>query len=233
MKGHAFAFSLLLLLLPHFALTQVSDPQAVLLTNWARAVLTSASGVNKGEISRNLPKIDTPPPQTLVGIPSQRINIGQQTKFLPDLVLLDQKGRRVHFYSDLIKNKIVLISFFYTTCSNTCLRQGRVFADLQNELGDRLGKDIFLISVSIDPKTDTPERLRSWSKQYGVRKGWTLVTGGRSEMEKLVGHLTGNPLGRVQIHVPFIYLGNDKKAHWTTTYGLAAPKILAKQIEEM
>jgi protein SCO1 len=173
------------------------------------------------------------PPPTLFGIPYKQINVGRETKFLPDMVLLDQDGQQVRFYSDLIKDKSVLISFFYTSCSYTCLRQGKVFSDLQNELGDRLGKDIFLISVTIDPETDTPERLKSWGKQYSLRKGWTLVTGGKIEMEKLVGHLTGNPLGRLQTHVPFIYLGNDKKSHWTATYGLAAPKSLVRQIEEL
>lgn len=190
-------------------------------------------GADNGGVASGRPNNTILPPPTFIGIPAKQINVGGETKFLPDMVLLDQDGRQVRFYSDLIKGKTVLISFFYTTCSYTCLRQGKVFSDLQNELGDRLGKDIFLISVTIDPETDTPERLKSWGKQYSLRKGWTLVTGGRIEMEKLVGHLTGNPLGRLQTHVPFIYLGNDKKSHWTATYGLAAPKNLVRQIEEL
>lgn len=175
----------------------------------------------------------TPPPVTLRGIPSKQIMLGQQAKFLPDLALRDQDNRQVRFYSDLIKGRNVLISFFYTTCGSTCLRQGKVVAELQDELGDRLGRDIFLISVTMDPETDTPKRLKAWSKQHGRRKGWTLVTGGTAEMEKLVGHLTGNPLGRLETHAPFIYLGNDKKNHWRATYGLSTPKTLIKQIEEL
>lgn len=173
------------------------------------------------------------PPPTLMGIPCKQISIGQTIKFLPDLMLLDQNGRRVRFYSDLIKGKLVLISFFYTSCSYTCLRQGKVFSDLQAELGERLNKDIFLISVTMDPETDTPQRLKSWGARYGLRKGWTLVTGGKIEMEKLVGHLTGNPLGGQEMHAPFIYMGNDRKNRWTATYGLAAPKTLVKQIEDL
>jgi protein SCO1/2 len=172
-------------------------------------------------------------PPTLTGIPCKQINVGRETKFLPDLVLLDQNGRKVRFYTDLIKDKSVLISFFYTSCGYTCLRQGKVFADLQTELGKRLGKDIFLISVTRDPGTDTPERLKSWGKQYGARKGWTLITGRKTDMAKLVGHLTGDPLGRPEMHSPFIYIGNDKKNKWAATYGLATPKTLVKQIEEM
>jgi len=181
---------------------------------------------NKGEAA-------IPPPLTLRGIPSKQIMIGQQAMFLPDLALLDQDNHQVRFYSDLIKGRNVLITFFYTTCGSTCLRQGKVFSDLQNELGDRLGRDIFLISVTMDPERDTPQRLKTWGEQHGRRKGWTLVTGRTAEMEKLVGHLTGNPLGRLETHAPFIYLGNDKKNRWIATYSLSAPKNLMKQIEEL
>ena len=172
-------------------------------------------------------------PLTLRGIPSKQIMVGQQAKFLPDLALVDQDAHEVRFYSDLIKGKKVLVSFFYTTCGSTCLRQGKVLSDLQKELGDRLGRDIFLISVTMDPETDTPQRLKTWGQQYGRRNGWTLVTGKTAEMEKLVGHLTGNPLGRLQTHAAFIYLGNDETNHWIAPYGLSAPKELIKQIEEL
>ena len=190
-------------------------------------------GVDNGRVARARPNDEIHPPPTLIGIPCKQITVGKEIKFLPDLVLLDQNGRQVRFYSDLIKDKTVLLSFFYTTCTYTCLMQGKVFSELQAELGERLGKEVFLISVTMDPETDTPERLKSWAAQQGVRRGWTLVTGGKVEMAKLVGHLTGNPLGRIEMHSPFIYLGNDRKNRWAATYGLAEPKQLVKKIEEM
>ncbi|MGA9767574.1 MAG: SCO family protein [Blastocatellia bacterium] len=189
--------------------------------------------LDKSKVARNRPDDKARPPATLFGIHCKQINVGKETKFLPDLVLLDQDSRRVRFYSDLIKDKVVLISFFYTSCTYTCQMQGKVFSELQTEIGERLGKDVFLISVTMDPETDTPERLKDWAAQHGLRKGWTLVTGSKDEMAKLVGHLTGNPLGRIEMHSPFIYMGNDKTDNWAVTYGLAAPKKLAKKIEEM
>lgn len=167
------------------------------------------------------------------GLQATRIQVGTETKFLPDLLLLDENGRKVRFYSDLIKGKTVLISFFYTSCTYTCLIQSDVFSRLQAELGDRLGKEVFLISVTIDPETDTPQRLKTWGAQHGLKKGWTLVTGSKGDMSKLVGHLTGNPLGRIELHSPFIYIGNDKKNSWAATYGLAEPKELIEKLEEM
>jgi protein SCO1/2 len=190
-------------------------------------------GLDNGKVARSRPDNGVQPPPTFIGIDCKRINVGKETKFLPDLLLLDQNGRRVRFYSDLIKDKIVLISFFYTSCTYTCLMQGKVFSELQAELGERLGKEVFLISVTMDPETDTPERLKNWAVQHGLREGWTLVTGSKNEMAKLVDHLTSNPLGRIEMHSSFIYIGNDKKNNWDAPYGLAAPKELVKKIEEL
>ena len=172
----------------------------------------SGPAQNPGPIQRTEPAR----PSSLIGIQARQIQVGIETKFLPDLLLQDQNGRRVRFYSDLIKDKIVLISFFFTSCTSTCPTQAEVFSNLQVALGDRLGKKVFLISVTIDPETDTARRLSTWGAQHNVRKGWTLVTGAKDDMRKLVGHLTGNPLGRIDLHSPFIYIGNDQNSRGNT-----------------
>lgn len=212
----------------------------ILLCSWlmagqklSAATQADRSILDKGKTARSQADMKALPPPNLTGVRGKPIQVGTETKFLPDLALFDQNGRRVRFYSDLIKDKRVLISFFYTSCTYTCLMQGKVFSELQAELGERLGKEVFLISVTMDPETDTPERLKSWAVQQGVKEGWTLVTGSRDDMTKLVGHLTGNPLGRIEQHSSFIYIGNDQKNNWAAAYGLAAPKKLVKKIEEM
>src|SRR5215510_1800366 len=100
---------------------------------------------------------------------------------IPDVVLRDQEGRKVRFYSDLIKDKVVVLSFFYTSCNYSCTMQGQTFSKLQSLLGDRLGKSVFLISVSTDPAKDTPQLLKAWGKRYDVQSGWTLATGKPAE----------------------------------------------------
>lgn len=94
-----------------------------------------------------------------------------------DLRLLDERGKKIRFHSDLLKGKTVVMGFFYTICEFICTMQGQLFSRLQSRLGDRLGKDVHLVLVSMDPATDTPRRLREWGAKYGVRPGWTLVTG--------------------------------------------------------
>jgi cytochrome oxidase Cu insertion factor (SCO1/SenC/PrrC family) len=142
---------------------------------------------------------------------------------IPDVEVLDQNGRKLRFYSDLIKGKTVAVNFIFTTCTYVCPMQGGSFSKLQLALGDRLGKDVHLISVSTDPSKDTPERLKAWGARYGVRPGWTLVTGGKPEIDQLLRELTGEPAGTGK-HAPAALIGDFDKGQWSGIYGLAEPE---------
>jgi len=162
-----------------------------------------------------------------------RIKIGNLDIPLLDLELLDQDGKRVRLYTDLIKDKVVILSFFYTSCEYVCSMQGRNFAALQAKLGARMGKDVFLILVTRDPQVDTPQKLKSWGIEYGVKPGWTLLTGGTKEVETLIGIFTGDKTGPVEAHSTGIYIGNDAKGRWIYSDGLLAPDLLIKSIDGM
>lgn len=151
---------------------------------------------------------------------------------IPDLVVRDHEGRKVRFYSDLIKDKVVVLSFFYTSCLYSCSTQGKTFSALQSLLGDRLGKSVFLVSVSTDPAQDTPVRLKQWSKRFGAQPGWTLVTGDVSEMNKLLVPFTGNPAG-AGMHLPTTFIGNAKTGAWTSATGLFAPEDLLNALNTL
>jgi protein SCO1/2 len=144
---------------------------------------------------------------------------------LPDLILLDQEGRKVRLYSDLIKGKVVVLTFFYTSCAFVCTMQGTTFSKLQTLLGERLGKSVFLVSVTTDPATDTPQQLKAWAARYHVKPGWTLVTGGEAELNKLLPQFTGNPAGR-GMHGAMTFIGNDRNGVWMSTRGVLAPEEL-------
>jgi protein SCO1/2 len=148
----------------------------------------------------------------------------------PDLELLDQEGRAVHFYSDLIKGRVVAINFIFTTCTTICPPMGATFSKVQTLLEKKLGKDFFLISVSVDPLTDTPERLKAWSAKFDRKEGWTLVTGNKSEVDRLLKTLGAyTPLK--ENHTPLVIIGNDASGEWTRAYGLAPAARLAEIIE--
>jgi cytochrome oxidase Cu insertion factor (SCO1/SenC/PrrC family) len=142
---------------------------------------------------------------------------------------LDQNGRQVHFFSDLVKNKVVAIDFIFTSCEAICPRMGATFDKLQQLMADRIGRDFFLISISIDPLTDTPERLKAWSKQFNAGPGWTLLTGAKPDVEallKALGAFTPNK----DYHSAIVLLGNGASGAWVRTYGLTAPSKLVDLI---
>jgi len=139
---------------------------------------------------------------------------------IPDVEVLDQNGNALHFYSDLIKGKTVAINFIFTNCTTICPPLAATFARVQKDLGDKTGRDVHFISISVDPLTDTPERLKAWGAKFKAGDGWTFVTGDKQEIEKLL-YALGASVSRREDHTPTVIVGNDLKGVWTRTYGLA------------
>ena len=91
--------------------------------------------------------------------------------------LVTQDGKKVRFFDDLIKGKVVAINFIFTGCSAACSMETARLRDVQDLLGDRMGKDVFFYSISIDPDNDTPEALKHYADKFKVGPGWTFLTG--------------------------------------------------------
>jgi protein SCO1/2 len=151
---------------------------------------------------------------------------------IPDVNCLDQNGKKLRFNTDLVKGKVVVISFIYTSCTYLCARIGESTARLQKALGDRVGRDVYLISVSTDPVTDTPEKLKSWATRLKAKDGWTLVTGEKAEMDQLLRVLTGDATGN-KTHSPVLLIGNEAKNVWTESYAFESLARLIEQIDRV
>jgi cytochrome oxidase Cu insertion factor (SCO1/SenC/PrrC family) len=150
---------------------------------------------------------------------------------IPDVPVVDQRGRKLNFYSDLVRGKTVAVNFVFTTCTTICPPLTATFRKVQQELGDRVGRDVELISVSVDPVTDTPERLTSFSEKFKAGPGWTFVTGGKPEIDSLLKALGASAPDKND-HTPMILIGNDVAGYWTRTYGLSPAATLVKAIDE-
>ena len=151
---------------------------------------------------------------------------------IPDIELLDQNGRKIHFYTDLVKGQTVVINFIFTTCTTICPPLGATFARVQKELGDKVGRDVRFISISVDPATDTPERLKAWGAKFHAGDGWTFVTGNKPQVDELLRAL-GASSARREDHSPTILIGNDAHGAWTRTYGLANTSQLVQIINDV
>ena len=150
---------------------------------------------------------------------------------IPDVELLDQNGRKIHFYTDLVKGQTVAINFIFTTCTTICPPLGATFARVQKELGDKVGRDVRFISISVDPATDTPERLKAWGAKFHAGHGWTLVTGNKPQVDELLRAL-GASSARREDHSPTVLIRNDTHGTWTRTYGLAKTSQLVQIIND-
>lgn len=151
---------------------------------------------------------------------------------IPDVVVSDQDGKKLNFYTDLVKNKKVILNFVYTSCNGICPATGGNFAKLRTALGPKVGKDVFMITVTTDPETDTPERLKTWSKKFNPTPGWTLVTGSVENITRLLEVFTGDGVS-TGYHVPAICIVDDAKNSQKWNYGLAPIDELLRMVNDM
>jgi protein SCO1 len=108
---------------------------------------------------------------------------GPLARHFPNVTLRTQDDREVRFYDDLVRGKLVLINFIYTNCDGICPGSTANLVALQKRLGDRLGRDVFIVSVCIDSARDTPDSMKSYAGHFGTGPGWTFVTGTQEDVD--------------------------------------------------
>jgi cytochrome oxidase Cu insertion factor (SCO1/SenC/PrrC family) len=150
---------------------------------------------------------------------------------IPDVRVYNQDGKPRNFYSDIIKGNTVAINFIFTTCTTICPQLTATFRRVQQNL-PKSALRVQLISISVDPATDTPERLHEFAAKFKAGPGWTFVTGGKSEIDSLLQAL-GAGVGAKNDHTSIILIGNDITGNWTRTSGLSSPAAIEKLIEQV
>lgn len=155
---------------------------------------------------------------------------GASAKYFPSLVVLTHEGRKAWFYDDLIKGKIVGINFM-SVRGEAKLPVTANMAKVQDLVGERLGRDVFLVSITTDPEHDTPAALEAFAKQHGAKDGWVFVTGKPEEINTLMHHLGAHGHGGgAGNHHSFRY-GNENYARWASFHALAQPEEIAQRFD--
>jgi protein SCO1 len=152
--------------------------------------------------------------------------------YFPDVSVVTHDGRTLRFYDDLIKDKVFVISFLFTTCRDVCPLATARLAELQEKLGDSMGRDIFFYSLSIDPETDTPERLKEYAKTFGAGPGWLFLTG-KPEDIHVIRHKLGERSKVLSDHRNEILLGNGATGLWARNNVLGDLNSLALTVRGM
>jgi protein SCO1/2 len=148
----------------------------------------------------------------------------------PDVTLTTQDGVQVRFYEDLVKGKAVAVNVIYTSCTDECPLETARLAQVQRLLGDRMGRDIFFYSISIDPERDRPKVLKTYAGKFGAGPGWLFLTGRKDDIKLLARKLglsrSSDALNR-DGHASSLMLGNDPAGQWMRTSAVDNPRFLA------
>jgi protein SCO1/2 len=156
--------------------------------------------------------------------------------YFPNIELVNQDGKTVHFYDDLIKGKIVAINFIFTHCGDSCPAETASLRQVQKLLGDRMGKDIFFYSISIDPEHDTPTVLKEYAERFkiGSDSGWSFLTGSKKDvtlLRKMLGlYREEVASAKLAEHTTSFMIGNEATGQWVKRSPFDEPKVLARQL---
>jgi len=161
-----------------------------------------------------------------------------QQLHLPNLPLISHEGKRVLFYDDLVKNKVVTFNFFFANCDEICPLVTANMVKVQKLLGKQVGRDIHMYSFTLKPEEDTVEVIRSYRQKFGIGSGWTFFTAKPADMEKLrtaIGFTYPDPVidaDKTQ-HIGNIRYGNEPLMYWSACPGMAKAKWVTETLELM
>jgi protein SCO1/2 len=170
--------------------------------------------------------------------PSKSNHLTRSKSAFPNVPLVTHEGKVVRFYDDLIKNKTVMINFMYARCGDICPGMTANLRFVQKEFGDRLGRDIFMYSISLDPEHDTPEILKAYVELFQIKSGWTFLTGKKTDIEELrkqLGFSFSDPKldkDKTQ-HIGVVKFGIEPLERWGMSPALGNPKYIAEYLRWM
>jgi len=157
---------------------------------------------------------------------------GPARRYFGDAVLVDQHGKPHRFYTDLVHDRIVVIDVFFTHCTSSCPMLAGTFAKLQDHLGERLGRDAYMLSISVDPQHDTPDKLEDYAQRFQARPGWYFLTGDRAQVEQTLRRL-GLWVDQPNDHNALVLVGNDRTGLWKKAFGLARPEAVIDVVDSV
>jgi protein SCO1 len=153
-------------------------------------------------------------------------------RYFTDVVLVNQDGEKMRFYSDLLRDKVVIINSFFGTCKGSCLPMNRNLEKVQEALGDHIGRDVYIISISVDPTVDTPASLKEYAKKLNARLGWYFLTGDKENVDFALKKL-GQFVTDKQDHLNVVIIGNEHTGLWKKAFGLAPSDDIVKVVQSV
>ncbi|WP_439858634.1 SCO family protein [Pseudomonas sp. MBLB4136] len=163
---------------------------------------------------------------------------GVDDSYFPNVPLYTHEGEQVRFYDDLVRGKIVTVNMMYVDCSGACPTMTSNLRRVQELLGERLGKDVFMYSITLQPALDRPEHLQEYVRQQRLLPGWKFLTGEPADVERLrfgLGFYDPDPEvdRNLATHTGMLRVGNDRNQRWTMAPALANPERIISTINHV
>lgn len=206
-------------------MSRIAARLAFVCLGWGALLLEGRMVVHAQEAER-------PRPQPALSEATQAAQAGSVDVRVLDLDLVNQEGESVKFKSDVVNDKLVVMNFIYTRCTTACPILSLTFTRLQNMLGARLGKEVMLVSISVDPNTDISSRLKEYARKHHAGPGWVFLTGDKSSITKVLSGL-GVSISRISDHPVMILVGDGRLGVWTRHYGFPSPEQILARLDEL
>ena len=150
-------------------------------------------------------------------------------EYFSNVVLTTHEGKKVRFYDDLIRGKVVMFNMMYAQCDGICPAMTDNLVRVQSLLGPRVGRDVFMYSITLQPERDTPDDLKIYAAARGVKPGWQFLTGSPADIRFVryrLGFFDPDPIvdGTKATHTGAVRIGNDVYERWSMAPALTGPE---------
>jgi len=150
---------------------------------------------------------------------------------VPDVQVVTQAGEHLRFSSDLLKGRVAIVTGFFTSCTAMCPITQESLANVAKLLGPRVGKDVIIVSLSVDPETDTPARMKAWANKFHIGPGWTLASGDKADVQRLLKAL-GLAVDLPQRHQSLLMIGSETSG-WVRISSWTPAEKLARLVDSL
>lgn len=167
--------------------------------------------------------------------PPLRAATGPRANYFPNSTVQTHDGRSLRFYDDVVHGRVVLFNMMYAVCTGICPGNTANLRQVQAALGARLGRDVLMVSMTLQPAFDTPEVLRDYVKSYDIKPGWLFLTGKPQDMDLIrrkLGFFNDDPLldSDLANHTGMLRLGNERLDRWSMLPALTSPDQIARTV---
>ena len=153
--------------------------------------------------------------------------------YFTDLEVIDQNGKQLRFYTDVLRGRVVLINFIFTNCLDACPMMTQRLIQTRKLLVESVKDDIWFVSISIDPERDTPEAMKAFARKQGADLSrWIFLTGKKENLDQIVTRL-GQYTEEIEAHSTLMLAGNDRTRHWTRVMPMVPPDGVAQQLRAL